>query len=258
LEVGGVGGEGRGGLRRRRNESGSASSRRKAADTKAPLAQREMELEGGGRRVQPCCAGVRLAVEREASLAKVCVLLEVRAGLSLWNGPEEVLEPWLQGAEQDHPLVLASERMRVVDELMDSVANLDACEKGSRVRIGLSRWVRLQSLGRREQGGHPVRPPPRPPCLGPSYKLHFRRRLGLGQTPAQQPQRARQHLFRRSDDTRCRVCRDHALEGPLECKSEQEGAKRIPLLNAAGGEDGGGVVWCTSEEYPRQAAVLPG
>jgi hypothetical protein len=124
MEVGDGGREGRGGSRRRRNESGSASSRRKAADTKACLAQREMELEGGGRRVQPCCAGVRLAEEREGSLAKVCsVLLEVRAGLSPWNGLGEVLVPQLQGAAQDHPLVLASERIREVDELMDFVAN---------------------------------------------------------------------------------------------------------------------------------------
>jgi hypothetical protein len=84
-----------------------------------------MELEIGGCRVQPCCAGVRLAEEREGSLAKVGrVLLEAWACRSPWNGPGEVLVPHLQGAGQDHPFVLAGAGVGQVDETLDFVANL--------------------------------------------------------------------------------------------------------------------------------------
>jgi hypothetical protein len=44
-------------------------------DTDASLAQPEMELEVGGRRVQPYCEGLRLAKDRECSPAKVCSML---------------------------------------------------------------------------------------------------------------------------------------------------------------------------------------
>jgi hypothetical protein len=54
------------------------------------------------------------------------------------------------------------------------------------------------------------------------------------------------------------MCHGYALEGSLEREGEQEGAERIPLLHAAGGEDRGGVVWRPSEENPRRAAVHPG
>jgi hypothetical protein len=61
VQVGGGRGEDVGVLRRRGNESSIARCRREVADTEAPLAQREMVLEDGGRRVQPCCSGVGLA-----------------------------------------------------------------------------------------------------------------------------------------------------------------------------------------------------
>jgi hypothetical protein len=53
-----------------------------------------------------------------------------------------------------------------------------------------------------------------------------------------------------SDNLSCRMCRGYALEGSLEREGEQEGAERVPLLHAAGGEDGGGVVWRPSEKNP--------
>jgi hypothetical protein len=84
-----------------------------------------MKLEVGGRRIQPCRAGVRLAEERERSMAKICsALLQVRAGCSPWNCSGEVLEPLLQGSGQDHTFVLEDERVREVDETLDFVANI--------------------------------------------------------------------------------------------------------------------------------------
>jgi hypothetical protein len=65
-----------------------------------------------------------LAEERERRLAKVCiVLLEVRAGGSPRNSPGEVQELQLHGAGHDYPLVLAGEVVRVVDEVLDFVAD---------------------------------------------------------------------------------------------------------------------------------------
>jgi hypothetical protein len=61
-----------------------------------------------------------------------------------------------------------------------------------------------------------------------------------------------------SDNLSRRMCHGHALQGSLERDSEQEGAERVPLLHAAGGEDWGGVVWHSSEDSPRRAAVRPG
>jgi hypothetical protein len=122
VQFGGGGGEGRGSLRRRGNESSSTHCRRKPADTEPPLAQPEVQPELGGRRDQSCCAGVGLAEEREGSLSKICsVLLEVRAGCSPWNGPGEVLELQWRGAGQDDPFVLAGERVRKVDAALDFV-----------------------------------------------------------------------------------------------------------------------------------------
>jgi hypothetical protein len=73
-----------------------------------------MDLEVGGRRVQSRCKGVGYAEEHQGSLAKICsMLLEVQAGHSPWKGAGEVLQPQLQGAGQDHPFVLAGERVRV-------------------------------------------------------------------------------------------------------------------------------------------------
>jgi hypothetical protein len=54
------------------------------------------------------------------------------------------------------------------------------------------------------------------------------------------------------------MCRDYALEGSLERDGEQEVAERVPLLHAAGGEDGGRVMWRPSEENPPRTAVRPG
>jgi hypothetical protein len=53
-----------------------------------------------------------------------------------------------------------------------------------------------------------------------------------------------------SDNLSCRMCRGHALEGSLKGEGEQEGAERVPLLHAAGGEERGGVVWRPSKENP--------
>jgi hypothetical protein len=61
-----------------------------------------------------------------------------------------------------------------------------------------------------------------------------------------------------SDNLSPRMCCGRALKGSLERESEQEGAERVPLLHAAGGEDRGGVVWRPSQENPRRAAVCPG
>jgi hypothetical protein len=60
-----------------------------------------------------------------------------------------------------------------------------------------------------------------------------------------------------SDNLSRRMCRGHALEGSLERDSELEGAERVPLLHAAGGQDPGGVVWRPSDENPRRATVRP-
>jgi hypothetical protein len=54
------------------------------------------------------------------------------------------------------------------------------------------------------------------------------------------------------------MCRGYALEGSLEREGEQEGAERVPLLHAAGGEDPGGVVWPPAKENPQRSAVRPG
>jgi hypothetical protein len=94
VQVGVGGGEGGGSSRRQGNGSSSARCRTKLTDTEAPRAHREMNLEVGGRRVQPLCAVVGSAEERKGSMAKICgVLLEVRAGRSTWDCSGEVLEP---------------------------------------------------------------------------------------------------------------------------------------------------------------------
>jgi hypothetical protein len=57
VQVGGGGGEGRGSLRCRGNECGCACCRRVVAETKAPLAQWELELEAVAIRFNPVVRG---------------------------------------------------------------------------------------------------------------------------------------------------------------------------------------------------------
>jgi hypothetical protein len=68
-----------------------------------------------------------LAEEFEGGLGKIrSVLLEKRAGRSPWNCSGDVLEPWSQGAGQDHIPVLDGERVREVDKTLHFVANLSS------------------------------------------------------------------------------------------------------------------------------------
>jgi hypothetical protein len=83
----------------------------------------KLQADGGG--VQPSCLRVRLANYVKSRTAKVVgVLFEVRCGDCCWYGTGEVLEALLQGVGQDHPLVLAGERMREVREALNLVVNV--------------------------------------------------------------------------------------------------------------------------------------